>query len=123
MRRSKRPQTGRRQRGRGDRRPAACSTQNRHGGFSLLGDTSGETLVESLISVLIVAAVFLMLCTAIVTAAKINAKAAAIDTSFDETSADGVTDVERFEVKFTSVLGTSSAEVTGHVQNGYVYYG
>ena len=38
-------------------------------------DTRGETLVETLVSVLIVAACVLMLSTAIVTAANINAKA------------------------------------------------
>lgn len=48
---------------------------------------SGETLVESLVAVLIVAAAMLMLTTAIVSAAKINVKAGDNVATADETNA------------------------------------
>lgn len=90
-----------------------------------LSDNKGETLVETLISVLIIAAVMLMLCTAIVSASKINATARGINASYDATSA---TDIEVTVVVShgtqtdTYNSGTTNLKITGHTQNGYVSY-
>ena len=55
-------------------------------------DSKGETLVETLVSVLIVAACVLMLSTAIVTAASINAKAQQNLATVDEAATGTGTD-------------------------------
>lgn len=78
----------------------------------------GETLLETLISILIIAMVFVFLSTAIVTAAKINAKARDADSSF------------RYEAESTGekVLIISGGGLSGTIpveryqHNGYYYY-
>ncbi len=77
-------------------------------------DTRGETLVETLVSVLIVAACVLMLSTAIVTAANINAKAQQNLATVDEAATgagndDGVVNDEPdVTVTFTDSNGDDS---------------
>lgn len=77
-------------------------------------DTRGETLVETLVSVLIVAACVLMLSTAIVTAANINAKAQQNLATVDEAATgagndDGVVKEESgVTVTFTDSNGVDS---------------
>ena len=77
-------------------------------------DTRGETLVETLVSVLIVAACVLMLSTAIVTAANINAKAQQNLATVDEAATgagndDGVVkDESGVTVTFTDSNGATS---------------
>lgn len=81
----------------------------------------GETLVETLISVLIVSAVFLMLCTAIVTAANINSKAADLDPVFNAAEAKKVDDTvekDRYSLK----IDGNSIEFDLYKQNEYLYY-
>ena len=91
--------------------------------FRRLKDESGETLVETLISVLIISAVFLMLCTAIVTAANINARATSIDSTFNAEAAEP-TDAGQHTLKIG--VGTDSPvdgdEFTAYTQNGYIFY-
>lgn len=90
-----------------------------------LSDNKGETLVETLISVLIIAAVMLMLCTAIVSASKINATARGINASYDATSATGIevtVVVSHGAQTDTYNSGTSALKIIGHTQNGYVSY-
>ncbi len=80
----------------------------------------GETLIESLVSILIVALVFAFFATAAVTAGRINAKTRNTDVSFhyDESAApqDGV-------VKLTGRSGTvSQSSIALYENNGYYYY-
>lgn len=93
--------------------------------LSLIKSTAGETLVETLISTLIVSAVVLMLSTAIVTAARVNAKAAKVNTTFDETKAELVSDAGDYSLEVNgdavSTSGTNQ-KVQIYEQNGYVFY-
>ncbi len=89
-------------------------TQLKHRIRSAACDTRGETLVETLVSVLIVAACVLMLSTAIVTAANINAKAQQNLATVDEAATgagndDGVVkDESGVTVTFTDSNGATS---------------
>ncbi len=96
-----------------------------------LRDKRGETLIESLVSVLIAALAFAFLATAAVSAEKINAKTRNTDVSFRYTSADptglaeGEEKTEKAEgtVKLTgSGTRESSGTVTLYTYNGYHYY-
>ena len=80
---------------------------------------AGETLVETLASVLIAALAFALLSTAAVTAARINA-AAHEDVSFRYAAEGG----KAAEVKAAGARGNEgTAEVTLHTtDNGYSYY-
>ncbi len=78
----------------------------------LIADDRGETLVESLISVLIVAASVLMLSTAIVTAANINAKAQRNVSVVDETQAKDDNDVS-VTYKAPDAAGKSVLDIRG----------
>lgn len=81
----------------------------------------GETLVETLISVLIVSAVFLMLCTAIVTAANINSKAAGLDPVFNAAEAEKVDDTVK-KNRYSLKIDGNPVEFDLYKQNEYVYY-
>ncbi|MDO4182393.1 MAG: hypothetical protein Q4E12_02135 [Coriobacteriia bacterium] len=61
-------------------RPAARGLRARIA--ALRTNTAGETIVEALVSMLIVSVAFVMLCTAIVSAANVNAKLDNQDTAF-----------------------------------------
>ena len=90
-----------------------------------LSGNDGETLVETLVSVLIIAVVMLMLCTAIVTAAKINATARGINASYDATSSTGIevtVEVSHGSQTDTYTSSTTGLKITGRTQNGYVSY-
>lgn len=105
----------------------------RHKIASKLKSTSGETLVEVLVSTLIIGGVFAMLCTAIVAAAKVNTAIKPGDTVFNALDAKGTeitVTVSDTESGGGSALPRADASnespangtVTGYVQNGYVYY-
>lgn len=96
-----------------------------------LADRSGESLVETLVATLIMGLVMLMLCTAIVAAAKINATARANDPSFDQTAAS----VQKLN-DMSVLISPDTAGVTGgtlgsgeggpinayKTENGYYFY-
>lgn len=91
----------------------------RHRLAVFLSAKDGETLVETLVSTLIVVAVFLMLATAVVSAARINAKAKAQDTSFD---ASVSAKVDNSSFSLTVGGKDASKDAIAHEQNGYIYY-
>lgn len=89
-------------------------------------EQDGETLVETLISTLIIVAVFLMLATVVVAAANINAKAKGIDSTFNAAAEEGP---DKDQVSPVSDLivtiggnKVESSDVNAHMQNGYLYY-
>lgn len=86
-------------------------------------ENGGETLIESLVGILVVALVMLFLSTAVATAARINHKVRNTDVAF--VSDDEGTTQKTAQVTFTPKDG--SAAVTGNAQvlttkNGYTYY-
>lgn len=92
-------------------------------------ETAGETLVEALISVLIISAVSLMLCTAIVTAAKVNAAIDPGDVIFNSEGGEQLSnsnDDVSIVIRSDSEVGDQSEQVErkskGMIMNGYVYY-
>lgn len=85
---------------------------------AVFGSSSGETLVETLVSVLIVSAVVLMLCTSIVTAANINAKAKQVDVTFNEADA-AATPSSDYTLQ---IGGAEASQVQFYESDGYVYY-
>lgn len=94
-----------------------------------LASARGETLVETLVATLIMGLVMLMLCTAIVSAAKINATAKANDITFDQSAATKIE--EHFTVAVTTPNGgsvdmkveDSAKKIEAYAtQNGFVYY-
>ena len=85
-----------------------------------LADENGETLVETLVSTLILAAVMLMLCTAIVAAAKANAAIRPGETVID---ANKAVEVQGVSVGVSSDSGDSgSYSVSSYAENGLIYY-
>lgn len=80
----------------------------------------GETLIESLVSILIAALTFAFLATAIVTAGKINAKAKQTDVSFQYT-AEAVQSHRQATVQGESGK-RSSCDVVLYEDKGYHYY-
>lgn len=87
----------------------------------------GETLVETLVSTLIVVGVFMMLCTAIVSAARVTTAVTPEDVLFQENNAKSasVTLVISDQGKNEKKRVESDAElspISGKVQNGYVFY-
>lgn len=93
-----------------------------------LASVRGETLVETLVATLIMGLVMLMLCTAIVSAAKINATAKASDIAFNQetakqlTNSTTVTIEDSHERKETLKDDDVTKRIVVHTQNGYVYY-
>ena len=89
-----------------------------------LKDKRGETLIESLVSVLIAALAFAFLATAAVSAEKINAKTRNTDISFRYTD-EKTTSEAAATVKLTG-SGTLPIESSGSVKlytyNDYHYY-
>ena len=88
-------------------------------------DSKGETLVETLVSVLIVAACVLMLSTAIVTAASINAKAQQNLATVDEAATgtgidDGIVKSDTsVKVTYKAPGSTEAAEVSDITGKSY----
>ena len=93
-----------------------------------LASARGETLVETLVATLIMGLVMLMLCTAIVSAAKINATAKASDITFDQGAAiklDSDTTVTVTTPRGGSVemrVDDPEKKIVAYTQNGFVYY-
>ena len=84
-----------------------------------LRSKSGETLIESIASVLVILLIFVFLTTAITTANKINKKAKDADVSFkyeDSTSVPGAS----AEIAMSGSRKTVS--VSMRENNGYYYY-
>ena len=89
-----------------------------------LASIDGETLVETLVSTLIIAAVMLMLCTAIVSAAKVNATIQNDETVF---TTEGATEIsEGFSLTVNHGGSPSPVPAASYkafkTKNGYVYY-
>ncbi len=79
----------------------------------------GETLVESLVSLLVVSLTIAFLSVAVSTAAKLNTKLRNIDVSFRYTSEPGKT--ARVTVNGTNI-SEASKQITIYESNGYLYY-
>ena len=85
---------------------------------AVYGSSSGETLVETLVSVLIVSAVVLMLCTSIVTAANIDAKAKQVDVTFNEADA-AAAPTSDYTLR---IGGAEASQAQFYESDGYVCY-
>ena len=88
-----------------------------------LKDNRGETLIESLVSLLILTMTFAFLAVASTTAARLNAKVRDTDVSFRY--AEESTDNARVELQGSvSLVGIKSGlqTVTLYENNGYLYY-
>ena len=83
-----------------------------------LAGNRGETLIESLTSILIAALVFAFLSGAAVTAARINDGTKSIDTSFHY-SGEGGDDVK---VRLTGKRLEAEGQIELYENNGYYYY-
>lgn len=92
-----------------------------------LSSEQGETLVETLVSTLVIVGVFVMLCTAIVSAAKVSTAVTPSDVVFRESEGQSaavtvwVEDASGNTIKTLPVNGESNS-IAGKVQNGYVFY-
>ena len=99
--------------------------QDQKGGRDMmrkLRDTRGETLVETLCAILIIALTFGFLTTATVSAARINAQVRARDVSFQYVQENAA---NHESAKVTLKRGTSSISSTDvdlYTSNGYHYY-
>lgn len=83
-----------------------------------LKQSRGETLVETLVSLLIAVLSFGILATSVVTAARINAKTRAADVSFRYEAED----VRTAAVQLTGRAGRTTGDVAVYENNGYYYY-
>ena len=87
-----------------------------------LKDNRGETLIESLVSLLILTMTFAFLAVASTTAARLNAKVRDTDVSFRYEAES--TDNARVELQGSVLDGIKSGlqTVTLYENNGYLYY-
>lgn len=85
-----------------------------------LRDNRGETLIESLVSVLIAVLAFAVLATSVVTAEKINAQTRNTDVMFRYDRATKQEQDKKIELQGTGKSGTG--DVTLYESNGYYYY-
>lgn len=95
--------------------------------YAKLSSQKGETLVETLVSTLIIMGVFVMLCTAIVSAAKVSTAVTPSDVVFRESEGKPAAVSVWIEDKNGNRMNTLATEgesnkITGKVQNGYVFY-
>ena len=83
-----------------------------------LRDNRGETLIESLVSILIAVLAFGILATSVVTAEKINAKTRNTNVMFhyDETNKT------KKDIELQGTDKTGSGKVSLYENNGYYYY-
>lgn len=86
-----------------------------------LRNNRGETLIESLVSILIAVLAFGILATSVVTAEKINAKTRNTDVMFQYDKAEEI-DGKKVELKSTDKTKTGSGKVSLYENNGYYYY-
>ena len=85
-----------------------------------LRNNRGETLVESLVSILIAVLAFGILATSVVTAEKINAKTRNTDVMFRY---DGATKQDQDkEIELKGAVESGSGTVSLYENNGYYYY-
>ena len=87
-----------------------------------LRDNRGETLVESLVSILIAVLAFGILATSVVTAEKINAKTRNTNVMFQYDTAIKIDDKDGKNVELKSTDKTGSGKVSLYENNGYYYY-
>ena len=85
-----------------------------------LRDNRGETLIESLVSVLIAVLAFAVLATSVVTAEKINAQTRNTDVMFRYDRATKQDQDKEIELRGADKIGTG--DVTLYESNGYYYY-
>lgn len=85
-----------------------------------LRDNRGETLVESLVSILIAVLAFGILATSVVTAEKINAKTRNTDVMFRYDEATKQDQDKKIELK--GAVKSGSGTVLLYESNGYYYY-
>ncbi len=98
--------------------------QDQEGGRGMirkLRDARGETLVETLCAILIIALTFGFLTTATVSAARINAKVRARDVSFQYVQ-ENAANHESAKVTLSGKFGSGSTNVDLYTSNGYHYY-
>ena len=86
-----------------------------------LRNNRGETLIESLVSILIAVLAFGILATSVVTAEKINAKTRNTNVMFRYDEAKEIVD-KKVELKSTDKTQTGSGTVLLYENNGYYYY-
>lgn len=87
-----------------------------------LRDNRGETLAESLVSILIAVLAFGILATSVVTAEKINAKTRNTNVMFQYDTAIKIDDKDGKNVELKSTDKTGSGKVSLYKSNGYYYY-
>ena len=89
-----------------------------------LRNNRGETLVESLVSILIAVLAFGILATSVVMAEKINAKTRNTNVMFQYDTAIKIDDKDgkNVELKSTDKTQTGSGPVSLYESNGYYYY-
>ena len=89
-----------------------------------LRNNRGETLVESLVSILIAVLAFGILATSVVTAEKINAQTRNTNVMFQYDTAIKIDDKDdkNVELKSTDKTQTGSGPVLFYKSNGYYYY-
>ena len=87
-----------------------------------LRNNRGETLVESLVSILIAVLSFGILATSVVTAEKINAKTRNTNVMFQYDTAIKIDDKDDKNVERKSTDKTGSGKVLLYESNGYYYY-
>ena len=85
-----------------------------------LRDNRGETLIESLVSVLIAVLAFAVLATSVVTAEKLNAQTRNTDVMFRYDRATKQDQDKEIELRGADKIGTG--DVTLYESNGYYYY-
>lgn len=87
-----------------------------------LRNNRGETLIESLVSILIAVLAFGILATSVVTAEKINAKTRNTNVMFQYDTAIKIDDKDDKNVELKSTDKTGSGTVLLYESNGYYYY-
>ena len=87
-----------------------------------LRNNRGETLVESLVSILIAVLAFGILATSVVTAEKINAKTRNTNVMFQYDTAIKIDDKDDKNVELQGTGKAGSGTVLLYKSNGYYYY-
>ena len=78
----------------------------------------GETLIETLMAIIIAVLAFAALTTAVLTAGKINARVRSSDVSTHYSASTGTDG----RVTLSGLLGTETGDVSIYENNGYYYY-
>lgn len=88
-----------------------------------LKSNSGETLIEALAALLVVAITISFLSIAVTTAAKLNKKVRENTGAFKYDGASVTDNMARVNIKGENVNGTVKEEVTVYAYDDYYYYG